>query len=149
MYSDVITLFNRYDMGGDDVWHPTVLRGVDLNIDKAAIVAKYGENATDNARLHVRYTSDDGVVKIGGKTYLPPKEFKAQNSAVAAKCITFATGQNFDFFIVGEWKGGEPVDDVEYIDGFYNFCNNIYDYCFAITSVAQYSVIPHFEIMAK
>lgn len=149
MYADVITLFNRYDSGADDVWYPTVLRGVDLNIDKAAIVATYGENSTDNARLHIRYGFVGNDAKIGDKTYLPPKEWKAQNSEVAKNCITFTSGQDFDFFIVGEWGSTEPVNDVEYIDGFYNFCNNIYDFCFAVTSVAQYSVIPHFEIMAR
>ena len=41
------------------------------------------------------------------------------------------------------------MNDADYVDGFYNFCNTIYDYSFAITSVAKYSVIPHFELMAK
>ena len=148
MYADVITLFNRYDTGAEDKWFPTVLRDVDLNADKAAIVAKYGENSTDNARLHVRFDIDGGEIIVGSKTYLPPKMWKAQSEAEASNSLTFTSGQNFDFFIVGEW-GGEAVNDTDYIDGFYNFCNRIYDYCFAITSVAGYSIIPHFEIMAK
>lgn len=148
MYADTVTLFNRYDNGTEDVWFPTVLHGVDLNIDKAAIVATYGENSTDNARLHVRCGIDDGAITVGGKTYLPPKLWKAQSESEAAGSLTFTSGQNFDFFIVDEWNGG-VVDDADYIDGFYNFCNNLYDFCFAITSVARYSVIPHFEIMAK
>lgn len=149
MYADTITLFNRYDTGVEDVWLPTVLKGVDLNIDKAAIVATYGENSTDNARLHVRYAIDEGDITIGDKTYLPPKLWKAQSQEQAATSVTFASGHSFDFFVVGEWGSDIPIEDADYINGFYDFCNNIYDYCFAITSVARYSVIPHFEIMAK
>lgn len=149
MYADTITLFNRYDTGTEDIWLPTVLRGVDLNIDKAAIIATYGENSTDNARLHIRCAIDDGAITVGDKTYLPPKEWSAQSKAEAAGSITFASGQAFDFFIAGEWGSTEPIEDADYIDGFYNFCNKLYDFCFAITSVARYSVIPHFEIMAK
>ena len=149
MYADTVTLFNRYDNGVDDVWLPTILHGVDLNVDKAAIIAKYGENATDNARLHIRSKKGAAGETIGGKPYLPPKQWRAQSQAEAEASVTFTGGQAFDFFIVGEWNGGEPVDDADYVDGFYNFCNTVYDFCFAITSVAQYSVIPHFEIMAK
>lgn len=149
MYSDTITLFNRYDAGLEDKWFPTILRGVDLNIDKAAIVATYGENSSDNARLHIRCAIDDGAISVGDKVYLPPKLWKAQSEAEAAQSITFESGQQFDFFIVGEWGSAEPIDEDDYLDGFYNFCNKVYDYCFAITSVAGYSVIPHFEIMAK
>ncbi len=149
MYADTITLFNRYDDGIEDVWLPTVLKGVDLNIDKAAIIAKYGENSADSARLHVKCTVDDGAITVGGKTYLPPKLWKDQSMDQAKSSLTFASGQNFDFFIVGEWVSADPVDDGNYTDGFYNFCNKIYDFCFAITSVARYSLIPHFEIMAR
>ncbi len=149
MYADTITLFNRYDAGLEDLWFPTVLHRVDLNIDKAAIMAKYGENSADNARLHIRCDIDDSAISVGGKTYLPPKLWKAQSEAQAASSLTFSAGQDFDFFIVGEWGSTELVDDSLYLDGFYNFCNKTYDYCFALTSAACYSVIPHFEIMAK
>lgn len=145
MYADTITLFNRYDAGGVDLWHPTILHNVDLNIDKAAIIAKYGENSTDNASLHVKINA--GV--IAGKTYLPPKQYAALSEAQASAHITFTPGQQFDFFIVGEWQDPSPIADEDYLDGFYNFANVTYDYCFAITSVAQYSVIPHFEILGR
>lgn len=149
MYRDTITLFNRYDNGKEDIWLPTIIHNVDLNVDKAAIVAKYGENSSDTARLHIKYIVDGGAVKIGDKPYFPPKEWKAQTQEQAATSVTFASGQAFDFFILGEWHDTEPIDDAEYTDGFYNFVNRVYDGCFAITGVAKYSVIPHFEIMAK
>jgi hypothetical protein len=41
-----------------------------------------------------------------------------------------------------------PIKDDDYgREGFYNYMNDRYDYVFAITKVAEYSVIPHFEIM--
>ena len=43
MYSDVITVFNSYEDSFKNVtWYPSVIKGVNLLIDKSAIVAKYG-----------------------------------------------------------------------------------------------------------
>lgn len=142
MYRDTVTIFNRYHSPAGDAWYPTVLTGVDLNIDHAAIVAKYGENAQDSAKLHVRINADGTV---GGKTYLPPKEYQALLSTTGF--ITFTPGEEFDFFFAGEWT--TFVLDSDYLDGFYNYMNKRYDNVFAITSVGQYSVIPHFEIMGR
>jgi hypothetical protein len=52
MYTDVITLFNRKEGDEGDTWYPSVLRNVQLNMDRAAIVAEYGATATDNAVLN-------------------------------------------------------------------------------------------------
>lgn len=151
MYSDTVTLFNRYEEGENVMWYPTILRNVDLNVDRAAMVAKYGEQTTDNAALHVKYTPKNGEVLIGGKRYLPPKLWANQKASELPGTITFTGGTNFDFFIAGEWDDTEKVKDYEneWIDGFYNYMNKRYDYVFSINSVAQYSVIPHFEITAK
>lgn len=147
MYNDTITLFNRASDASGDVFYPTVLHGVDLNMDKAAIIAKYGEQSADNARLHIKYDVQDGVVKVGGKTYLSPKAWKAEEDYL--NTLTFNSGNEFDFFAVGEWEDTEPIHDNDYLDGFYNYANARFDYVFALSSVAMYSVIPHFEIMAK
>lgn len=147
MYNDMITLFNRYKGLNGDLFYPTVLHGVDLNIDKAAIIAKYGEQAADNARLHIKYAMGEDGIEVCGKKYLPPKEWEALDEP--ATTITFDSGTDFDFFIVGEWEDTEPIEDNGYLDGFYDYVNTRYDHVFAITSVARYSVIPHFEIMAR
>jgi hypothetical protein len=65
-----------------------------------------------------------------------------------ATSLTFSDGQEFDFFIAGEWGDGSPISDDAYgIDGFYNYMNRTFDNVFAITSVGgPYTVIPHFEI---
>ncbi len=151
MYNDTITLFNAYKNESKAVhWYPTVLTGVNLNMDKAAIIAKYGAESQDKAILNVRYQIADADKMVGGKKWFPPKEWRRQSSEMLADSITFADGQNFDFFYVGDWGSEEPIADDAYgVDGFYNYMNKQYDYVFAITSESHYSVIPHFEIMGK
>lgn len=151
MYNDTITLFNRYKSKQGFVWYPTILHNVNLNKDKAAIIAKYGTEAADKAILNVRYRDIDGVKKVGEKIWLPPKEWVAQPNGLLDKSLTFTDGTGFDFFMEGEWEGGEvPVQDEDCRDGFYNELNKRYDYVFAITAVGgPYSVIPHFEIMGR
>ena len=149
MYQETITLFNHYKSRLGDMWYPTVLHGVNLNVDKAAIVAKYGAESKDNAVLNVRSYTVRGQVFVDGKPYLPPKEWERQTNDKLSETLTFSSGKDFDFFMVGEYNGTEPIadDDYSYADGFYNYINENYDYVFSITSVAQYTVIPHFEIM--
>ena len=143
MYNDVITLFNKKPggRGQPDIWYPTVIEDVDLNIDRAAIMAKYGAESQDSASLHIRYSKNDKGITVAGKPWMPPKEWDGTEDA-----ITFATG---DFFYKGKWEGGIESDEDYSADGFYGYMNKTKDYVFTISSVAKYSVIPHFEIMGK
>ena len=145
MYRDTVTLFNRHHTREGDTWLPTVLQDVDLNIDKAAIAAKYGTSSQDKALLHVKYSGS----RVCGKPWLSPKEWAAQEPEALASSLTFADGEDFDFFYAGEWQGAKPVLDDEYPDGFYDYMNQRYDFVFAVSSVAKYTVIPHFEITGK
>lgn len=147
MYSGTVTLFNRYKSRLGDMWYPTVIHGVNIQIDKAAIIAKYGVESKDNAILNVKYHIVDSNVMVGNKPYFPPKEWERQTNDKLADSITFTSGTDFDFFMLGEYPTIEPISDDDYIDGFYDYVNDEYDFVFAITSVAQYSAIPHFEIM--
>lgn len=146
MYNSVITLFNRKpgERGQGDTWYPTVIKGVNLNIDRAAILAKYGAEAKDNAVLHIRYTKDGENILVAGKPWIPPKAWDGTKDS-----LTFASGNQFDFFWEGEWSGGAVADSNYGSEGFYGYMNRVYDYVFAVSSVAMYSVIPHFEIMGK
>lgn len=153
MYQNTITLFNRKpgDRGQGDTWYPTVIKGVNLNIDKAAILAKYGAESQDSAVLHIRYQKRNGEITIvcdskRKKPWMPPKEWDQTEDS-----LTFTGGTNFDFFWHGEWTGGIVTDaDPRWSEeGFYNYMNRTRDYVFAVSSVAMYSVIPHFEIMGK
>ena len=148
MFTDTITVFNSYvDSLKNVTWYPTVIHGVNLLIDKAAIVAKYGAESKDNALLNIHYQTVNGQIMIDGKLYLPPKEWERQTNDKLAESITFTSGTDFDFFMLGEYPTTNPIADDDYVDGFYNHVNDEYDYVFAVTSVAKYTAIPHFEIM--
>ena len=150
MYSDTITLFNRKEGREGDTWYPIVIKNVDLNIDKAAIVAKYGPEATDTALLHVRYLNQNGKKVVAGKPWMPPKEW--DKLLEPSEAVTFTEGDRFDFFWLGEWGGVEPIEDADYFEytDFYTYMNKTHDYVFAISSIGgPYSVIPHFEITGK
>ena len=150
MYNDTVTLFNRKENREGDTWYPTVIKNAKLNIDKAAILAKYGAEATDTAVLHIRYKNQGGKKIISEKSWMPPKEWDAQLEPTGA--ITFTAGDRFDFFWLGDWGSSEPVQDIDYLQDtdFYTYMNRTHDFVFAISSVdGPYSVIPHFEITGK
>ena len=78
MYKDTVTLFNRYvDSIGNTMWFPHVLTDVNINIDKAVINSKYGEESKDNAVLNVKFTVKDNKNKVGNLVYLNPKEWES------------------------------------------------------------------------
>lgn len=155
MYSNIITLFNRYDSQTGTVWYPHILTGVDLNTDRGAILKKYGPDSTDNAQLHVRYHLRDGAKMITDRDgneleWLQPKEWTKQTNDALENSITFSLDS---FFWEGAWDGG-IVNDAEYTDrrydGFYAYMNAKHDNVFLITSVGgPYPLIPHFEILGK
>lgn len=150
MFKDTITVFNRYvDSLGAITWYPTVISGVNLNIDKASIIAKYGAESRDSVVLNVPYKIIDEVKKVAKKAYLPPKEWENQTNDMLPETITFSDNAvDFDFFFVGAWDGTTSIRDEDFgRHGFYDYMNNRYDYVFVITAVAEYSAIPHFEIM--
>ena len=150
MFTDTITVFNYYkDSLKNVTWYPTVIHGVNLLIDKAAIVAKYGAESKDNAVLNIHYQTVDGQIMVDGKPYLPPKEWERRTNDKLADSITFASGTEFDFFMLGEYPEKEPIFDEKFRNGFFEEVKKEYDFVFAITSVGMYSVIPHFEITGK
>lgn len=150
MYRDTITLFNRKESRTGDIWHPTVITGVHLNVDKSAILSKYGADTRDSASLHIRYVQVGEKKMVGEKQWLPPKEW--QDLPDHSQAVTFADGARFDFFWLGNWGSEDPVTDADYVadTDFYTYMNKTHDFVFAISSVGgPYSVIPHFEIMGK
>lgn len=148
MYNDTITLF----CSRDEYYYPTVLHNVDLNIDKSAIMAKYGEHQTDNARLHVKYTisvinkstekgllTADSIQLTDNKgnqitvdateqkeaAFIEGKEFVYPKEYKSVDEITFKGGSNPDFFWVGEWESEKVISDEEYQTSLHN---GFYDY---------------------
>ena len=149
MYTDTITLFNRYKSSAGDIWYPSVLHNVNLNMDRASIATKFGAESKNNAILNIKYNNVDGKKQIEDKTWLPQKEWKQQEETLLGSSLTFANGQQFDFFFVGEYESKEPIVDGDFKDGFYNHMNSKYDFVFAIVESSFYTAIPHFEIIAK
>lgn len=147
MYSDTITLFNHYESDSGNMWFPHVLKGVTLIADKASIIAKYGENSSDNAKLHIRYAVREDRIIIQDKEYLPSKKWRKCPVDELGNLITFDT--KHDFIIAGEYEGIGPVMDDDYESGFYDHMAENEDFCYTLTSVGQYKLIPHFEIMCK
>lgn len=150
MYNDTVTIFCRSTSTGETVWYPHVVYGVNLQVDRAAIVAKYGEQSQDAAALNIRYAVEDGKVMVWDKPWLASKAWESQTEDEKSRSIKFTPGQSFDFFAAGVWDDDTPVHDSDYgIDGFYDYVNKVSDYVYAITSVTKYDTIPHFEIMGK
>lgn len=147
MFEKTITLFNHYKSRLGDMWYPSVIKNVHFTADRAAIVKVLGSDSKDNAMLNIHYQLIDGKIYVGGKPYLPPKEWDGQTNDKLAESLTFSAGQYFDFFIVGEYESTSPISDDDYTDGFYNYMNSKYDDVYAITSVGMYSVIPSIQIM--
>lgn len=149
MYKDTVTVFCRKkDSINGGVWYPYILHDVNVNMDKGTIAKIYGDEATDNVILNVRYKKDNDDVMISDLKWLPPKEW--QRSEDKSSAITFSSGGSFDFFWIGEWAGGDIVPDDNYGNlSFYDYMQRNYDFVFAITSVGYFSVIPHFEITGK
>ena len=148
MYSDTVTIFNRYESRLGDMWYPTVLHCVNFMSDRSAIVQKYGEQSKDNAVVNVRYENANGKAFVDGKEYFQPKEWDRQTNDRLSKTITFTPGEKFDFFYLGEYSE-EPISDDDYMEGFYDYMNSTFDGVFAITSVSKLDLIPHFEITGK
>lgn len=147
LYKQTITLFNRKSDGFETIWYPFIIKNVHLIIDKAVIIGSYGEQSQDNARVHIRYKPTvDGAV-VDGKLYLPQKEWGRVGDPDYN--FTLAFGDDYDFFIEGEFDMGGPISDEDYNNGFYNFMNKKYDNVYVITSVSKFNLIPHFEIGAK
>ncbi len=149
MYDDTVTLFNRLHKREVDLWFPTVLRDADFNSDRAAVVARYGSQSQDKAMLHVKYRQTESGILAGGKLWLLPKEWAAQEETALASSLTFEAGEYFDFFLLGEWPDETAISDSDYRDGFFNHINRQRDFVFTVTSAARYSMIPHFEITGK
>jgi len=147
MYTDTITLFNRFGKESTGfTWFPTVLRSVDLNIDKGAQIQRMGTDKADTAKLHIKYVKEGEIVVVGSKEYLPPKEWI--NRKKESTTLTFNEG--IDFFILGEYPE-VPIKDDYYIsragaNGFFDHLNRSKDFVFKITNVGLYKLIPHFEI---
>lgn len=147
MYSDNITIFNRKSggRGQPDTWYPTVIEGVNLNVDRAAIISKYGTESQDSVYMGIHYEKDGGTITIAGKTLEEPKSWGGTTE-------TIKLDPDGDFFWKGKWDGGIVQDDETEFSpygGFYGFMNATRDNVFAITKTATHSIIKVVEVWGK
>nr|DAU70685.1 MAG TPA: hypothetical protein [Caudoviricetes sp.] len=150
MYDKTITVFNKYVNQKDEIfWYPTVIKGVQLIVDKSANIEKTGLDTADTATLHVLYRMVSAEKVVSGKKYLEPKKWAKQINDTLGHTITFASS---DFFIEGEYDE-RLISDEDYQSrrdgGFYDYMNKNHDNVFLITNVGTYTLIPHFEIGGK
>ena len=152
MYTDTVTVFNKYEDQTGISWYPRVISGCDLVTDRAANVAKTGLDTADTAKLHILYRTENGekVINNNGAIFkwLPPKKWKTTEDK--SGYITFQPG---DLILRGEYQE-EVIQDSAYTsrvsNGFYEHLNKTEDDVYLITSVGgPYTVIKHFEIGAK
>ena len=145
MYRDTVTVFNCKRGIDGDIWYPTILHDVNLNMDKGSVIKQYGAESQDNAILFVRYTKDGDTIKVGSNIWLPPKEWQGLSDQAGK----FTFDDNGDFFWLGEWSGSVAYEGAYGSQTFYEYMLANYDFVFAVTSVNYLSVIPHFEVTGK
>ena len=71
----------------------------------------------DGVTVLIPYMQQEGAAVVAGKTYLPPKCWRQADQPEAY--ITFDTGEQFGFFLVGTWEGQEPVCDQDWPEVMY------------------------------
>lgn len=151
MYSETITLFNHHSDRLGDTWYPHLLTGVDLIVDRASVIAKYGPETASSAKLHIRYVNDENGISINGIPYVPYKEWHGMTTDERNGKITFNTdSDNADFFVIGDIGMTEAVfDSVEAPDSLIERISKQMDVYVLATVSEPYKVIKHFEILAK
>lgn len=153
LYKQTVTVFNRVKSSyGDDVlWYATVIEGVHLIVDKSSAWTTQGEKASDNAKLHIRYRTENGNVIVAGKPWYEPKAWRALTIPEDAVTFNYGDAELFDFFMEGAFdECASPISDEQFgRKGFYAYMNSKYDNVFAITSVSKKNLIPHFEISGR
>lgn len=143
MFVDTITLFNFHEQTGK--WYPTVIKGVDLQVDTASKLSTPGTtDGADIATVLIQSKKDKSLTFADGstKTYLGPKAY----AACADPEAHFTFKLEKDFFWEGAYESVEPIVDDDYDSGFYHEFNKANDGVYAVKSAAFLSLIPHFEI---
>ena len=171
MYRNTITLFNYH--AETDSWYTTVFIGADLIENAGTNATRQGQTNSDAVDLiiHVRrnktadtiiykpekiadaegniiVSSEDSFTVYSDpalhldKQYVGPKAY----AAIENPRNYFTFTPESDFFIVGNYYSKESVSDAGFEDGLYSAMNAAHDGVYMVSSVAFYSLLPHFEI---
>lgn len=136
MYTDIVTIFNHFEDKKKeiDMWYPTVLYGVELQVTKGINISKTGNDNADSASLHIKINEDIH------NAYKKPNSYKTLEDK--REYFTLKPG---DFFMEGEYSSN-PIDEADYPNGFFEHMKSAHDDVYNITTVDTFKVIPHFEI---
>ena len=142
MFQDVVTVFNRRE----ELWYPTVLRGVQVQAAEGAAPTALGGERTGAVTVLVPYVPGEPDT-VAGKTYLPPKKWR--QTAEPEKCVTFTAGERFDALLLGPWEGAGPIRDDTWPEGFFARLRRERDGVYAVAAVKRFRSLPHFEIEGR
>ena len=144
MFDKTVTIFNQ----SNGVWYPKVFTDVQVLTDRGYIRRTYGDTSNDSVIVHIpcKYEADGTAVFANGIEFLLPKEFDA--SPYKQTGVTFRSGNDFDIIYIGEYSTN-AISDSDYQGGFFKYMKSTYDNVFATTNVAQFYVVPHFELTGR
>lgn len=143
MFDKTVTIFNQ----SNGVWYPKTYRNAQVITDRGYVRRVYGDTANDSVIVHIPCKYGVGTCLLTDEIeFVLPKEFDA--SADKSTIATFRSGVNFDIILIGEYEN-TPIADDEYSGGFYKHLKSEKDGVYALTNVAQYYVVPHFELTGK
>lgn len=143
MYNDTVTVFNLHK----DTWLPRIIHNVDVGVTSStSLTPLNGLTKADSSIILIR-SNDSKCIDVNGRQllYVAPKKFAVLENV--ENVISFQT--KTDFVLLGEYESTKPIVDDDFESGFYDMINSERDGVYQISSVAYYSLIPHFEIEAK
>ena len=143
MLQDVVTVFNRRD----GLWYPTVLEGVHIQRRAAVEEDRLGTRRADEVLVLAPYTVEEGRITVGGKEYLPPRQWR--RAAAPEGAVTFTCGEAFDILLLGRWEEDGPAEDSRWPEGFYGWLDRERDGVYALAAVKRFDALPHFELTGR
>lgn len=136
--SNTVTLYNRHTdkLTGREMWFPTLLSNVNLEMTKGAYINKSGTQDADSVKLFV---NADNMPK----PYVESVKWKNLDDEIKSEYMTF-TGSE-DFFVEGDTLDVKIIDE-----GFFEWMRKHYDNVFKVTNIDRYrDILPHFEVGGK
>ena len=140
MFGRTVTIFSKHHGS----WFPRVFHDAQVSRDRGYITRTYGETANETVMVHIK--------RINGKAeglydVYEPKEWLEQRFVTGK--IAFNTG---DIIWLGDYSTIDanllPIPD-DFPKGFYSYFRGLHDMVYALTQVADYVEIPHWEIAGR
>ena len=144
MFDRVVTLYNFKK--AEHTWFGTVIRGCSLEATESSADSSRGTGSTGNVRIHFHcnkdkvFSTDEGSVP-----YVSTKEFQ-ELPVIGTRMQGLTFTPERDFMVVDDELTNLVVDDDEYENGFYHYCNDRMDHVYMVTNATWYSLIPHFVV---